>query len=944
MPTDADNLTPEQAAVVAHDRGPALVYAVAGAGKTTSMVHRIERLVREGVFAADRVLATSFGRSNADDLRRDLAPWPHCAPVDVRTLHSLGRQFIVWAQQAGHYPSLRLNQNGNGSDPTHGLFYRSLAIARAQGAAYAGELDGLDRDDFLDFVDRCKGNLAYADLEGAGLPPAALEKAVQAEAPTDLPWYLDLYRLFERVRLEQGVVTFSDMLLTGWEALVRYPEVLARAQRSYDCVLVDEFQDINLAQAEMLDLITAPHRNYMAIGDDDQTIYEWRGASPDFILGFAERYGARRYFISENFRCPAGPLVLANAAIRHNRRRQAKQLRLTRGLGGRTEVRAVDGPQAAANAVLAEVLALQQRGASLNELAVLVRLNAQTAYIEQTLISNDVPYRYSDRFFDRPEVKTLIAYARLAWYERELRAGRNPFTVPARIAAFTEDWGAACNRPTRYLRNVLRDKVAERVVLSGQPLTTVLALSAEENSRLADLADDLDWLADHLNENAHTVLETLDERLGYQAYLQRSSGSAETGAGRAATVAAFIEFARGQGSLPEFLSQVKRLSDESRNGDGEVSEAVTLSTIHQAKGREWPIVVVPDGNEGVLPFRNDNLEEERRLFYVAVTRSRRDLLLLHDRNKATSRFLTECGHTLALPVLQAVRRALSVPPERLTVAEVIALTQGVTGLGLGSYFGSWWQAASARRQALAREVQRFLLAAERYGLSAYLGLKPKLLSPWREIAPVSASEAAAFPLERLLPQPVKHLETLRVLAARGEAAVLEAVLRWVPSGALTKDAAAEIARAGGAEAAAWLKARPEPLARELLALLKVEPRVGTWVRCDAGWGLITRMEGAASVGEAAAGKLHVRLRPASSAEKVVLDLEARTVTFPGVAQVYTCGTCGHFASADADAVLKRHSRAAHGAVGKAIRARPGGEVHWKWGPEYYREAPEDEWA
>lgn len=947
MARDPHTLTPEQAAVVAHDHGPALVYAVAGAGKTTSMVHRIERLVREDVVRAERILATSFGRSNADDLRRDLSPWPHCAGVDVRTLHSLGRLFIVWAQQAGRYPNLRLNGGEGEGDAKQGLFYRTLALARAQGAPYVGELDGLDREDFLDYVSRCKGNLAYADLEAARLPASALGKATQAEAPANTPWYLDLYRLFERARREQGAVTFDDMLLTGWEALVCHPEVLERAQRTYDCVLVDEFQDINLAQSELLDLITAPHRNYMAIGDDDQTIYEWRGASPDFILTFEKRYHARRYLISENFRCPAGPLVLANAAVRHNQRRQAKSLRLTRGLGGRTEVRAVDGPRATADSVLVEVQALQRRGASLEELAVLVRLNAQTAHIEQALIANDIPYRCQEPFFKRPEITTLISYARLAWYEKELQAGNNPLLSTWHRDLFVDAWRDAGNRPTRYLSTALREKVAERVLLSGQPFTTVLELSAEENARLADLADDLAWLADNLNNNAHTVLEELEDRLDYQGYLQRSSGSVETGAGRAATVAAFIEFARGQGTLPEFLSQVKRLSEEGvggRQGDG---EAVTLSTIHQAKGREWPVVIVPDCNEGVLPFRNDNLEEERRLFYVAVTRSRRDLLLLHDRNKTTSRFLAECDHVRTLPRLQAVRRALAVPPEKFGAAETIALTQAVHDLGLESYFGGWWEESSERRQYLAKEVQRYLRSADHYGLCAYLGLNRTLTSPWRDIAGLDGSADGDFlPLDRLLPEPTKHLGALRSLASQGAAPVLEAVLRWADEGRLDREAAAEVMRAGGAASLAFLKVQTGPLARELEQLLKVAPKAGAWVRCDAGWGLITRVESASGLAtrDAPSGKVHVLLRPSLQAEKVVLDLDARTITFPGKVQVYTCGECGHFASADHSMVLRKHGPAAHGQVGQTVRARPGSEVNWKHGPQFQRQAPEDEWA
>ena len=161
-------LTDQQQAVVDHPLGPALVFAVAGAGKTTAMVHRIERLVREGVFAPDRILATSFGTANVDDLKRALRAWPHCRPVDVRTLHSLGYDLVRRAIERGY---LKLKPAVIDAER---VLNAMLVEARRQSAPFVRELDGFDRRDFLDYVGGCKGTLAYADLTQAALPASAL--------------------------------------------------------------------------------------------------------------------------------------------------------------------------------------------------------------------------------------------------------------------------------------------------------------------------------------------------------------------------------------------------------------------------------------------------------------------------------------------------------------------------------------------------------------------------------------------------------------------------------------------------------------------------------------------------------------------------------------------------------------------------------------------------
>ena len=356
------------------------------------------------------------------DIQRLLADSPKYREVGVCTLHSIGFQALKAARSLGYFDYQQATDVDLEEVPNV-LFFRTLKQARSLGVSFAKELNDVDKDDFLDYVSTCKGNLRYPDLEKAGLPEAAMGVASQAPQTETIPWYLDLYRLFEEVRLETGLLTFDDMLMSGWEMLFRHPRVLADVSGRYQSVMVDEFQDVNLAQSEILDLITTAHRNYMVIGDEDQTIFEWRGASPRFILDFAMRYGAKRYTISDNFRCHASQVALANRVISQNSVREPKLVQLTKGFGGNTFV--IPGtPETQANHVTSEIRAEEGKGRKLADMVILVRKYAQTPMIEQALTREQIPYRIvgSQPFYKRPEVAALLNYLHLAVYDRKLRA------------------------------------------------------------------------------------------------------------------------------------------------------------------------------------------------------------------------------------------------------------------------------------------------------------------------------------------------------------------------------------------------------------------------------------------------------------------------------------------------------------------------------------------
>ena len=266
-------LTDEQLKIVHHERGPAIVYAVAGAGKSTTLAHRVHRLATHHDVDPARILICSFSRETVGDIRQKIeqlgVSGTHCL-----TFNALGRRIVQKTVMAGHWQPF--DEKDIEHKPAQLGMKALIELSRRQGKNFA-TLD-LNPEDLQTWISICKGNLRYAHLGQSQLPPEGLKFATQAQHP-DNPHYLEAYRIYEELRQNSRSLTFDDQLLLGWEALVRFPDIRAWLTAAYDYVLIDEYQDVNLVQVQLADILTERHRNYMAIGDDYQCIYEWRGAS-----------------------------------------------------------------------------------------------------------------------------------------------------------------------------------------------------------------------------------------------------------------------------------------------------------------------------------------------------------------------------------------------------------------------------------------------------------------------------------------------------------------------------------------------------------------------------------------------------------------------------------------------------------------------------------------
>ncbi|PTQ88250.1 ATP-dependent helicase [Agitococcus lubricus] len=696
-------LTEEQQAIVQHQHGAAVVYAVAGAGKSTTMAHRVAALVNKHGVLAQRILVCSFSRETVSDIRRKIEGLG-VQGAQCLTFNALGRRIIQQTVQLGYWLSFDEQAIEQRS---HQLAMRALVeLSRRHGKNFAN-LD-INQDDLLTFISICKGNLRYANLLQAQLPPPILSQVEQAHHQN--PHYLQAYQVYEQLRQQQHCLTFDDQLLLAWEALVRFDEVRVWAKQQFDYVLIDEFQDVNKVQVEIADILTEDHRNYMAIGDDDQCIYEWRGANVRYILDFKRRYQAQEYIISDNFRCYAQTTLLAGQVIQQNKQRYPKNLVAQKGFGGQLVLKGFEQEYALANYIVNEYKQLLAQGLSPQEVVILVRSYAQTAVIEAKLIQEGLPYHVvgSARFYERPEVKTLLSYLGLARQERDLSQ---------HIGSVSSQYIRRCldtlKAPNRYLSQEWLNQFANYLTQQSQSALAVLANqqvaapNEAAHKRLQQWVAVMRYLQQSLHKPIAEVLQTLISELGYLEYLKKAAGMVELGEERCQNVRALVNYAQKQGTVVEFLAHLAQLYKDTQHTD-DSQPRLQMMSIHRAKGLEWPTVFVPCCADEQLPINQDNLEEERRLLYVAMTRSQKNLHLLYSPTKKMSLFLREIQAEQVLQNASKLQQSLQRIESALEPDDAINLALGLKMYPLKRYLVHWWQPYPALKRAYQQQATRAL--------------------------------------------------------------------------------------------------------------------------------------------------------------------------------------------------------------------------------------------
>ncbi|MDQ2889889.1 MAG: UvrD-helicase domain-containing protein [Gemmatimonadota bacterium] len=612
-------LNEAQREAVLHFEGPMLVLAGAGSGKTRVLTTRIARLVEHHGVDAARILAVTFTNKAAGEMRDRISRLLGVEPKGMwcGTFHAIGARLLrANAAAVGRAPNFTIYDE----DDSIGVIKRVMEAAGISTKAWSPKtISALISD---------AKNALVTPSEYASLALDPVSRNASA-----------VYAKLEGALRAANAVTFDDLLTLPVELLAKDPALRLRLGTRFQFILVDEYQDTNRAQYQFIKLLASEHSNVVVVGDDDQSIYGWRGADIRNILDFEREFpDARVVRLEENYRSTPNILEVANAAISGNVGRKGKTLRATRPAGEPAAVVATLDDRDEAEWVVDEVTArMSSENRSARDFAVLYRTNAQSRTLEDSLRKHALPYRLvgAVRFYDRREIRDLMAYLKLIANPSDNEAFRRAVAVPKRGLGDTTIEtlaGAAQGAGVSMLEAASRPELLAAVRAAARGgLVTFAALVA----RFRDMAR---------TSSVDELLRDLVDTLKFGDYLR--ADSPEQARDRIENVTALIDGAAetvvddggevGLTPLDHFLQRAMLVAGTDQLDPA--AEAVTLMTMHNAKGLEYPVVFITGMEDGLFPTSQsfDNpakLEEERRLFYVGITRAKEKLYLTHAESR-----------------------------------------------------------------------------------------------------------------------------------------------------------------------------------------------------------------------------------------------------------------------------------------------------------------------
>jgi DNA helicase-2/ATP-dependent DNA helicase PcrA len=636
--TDAllEGLNEPQRQAVLHEEGPLLVLAGAGSGKTRVLTHRIANLIRTGKARPGEILAITFTNKAAGEMRDrvEMLVGPRTRAMWVMTFHSAcARLMRAEADKLGYTRTFTIYDESD-----------SLRLVKR----VADELD-IDTKRFAP-----RGlKRQISEAKNIGLDAAGYREQVSSFFEQTAA---DVYDLYEKRIHAMNAMDFDDLLLRSVNLFELYPDVRKRYANQFRFILVDEYQDTNRTQYRFLELLAEEHRNLMVVGDEDQSVYRFRGADIRNILDFQKDFpDAEVIRLEQNYRSTQPILSVSNAIIQNNRERLGKNLWTDIDKGDLPVIRELEDEHAEARYVAGEVERLVDEGMSRDEIAVFYRTNAQSRVLEDTLVRYGVSYQVigGTKFYDRAEVKDALAYLTF-------------LTNPSDAVAF----GRVVNSPKRGIGDTTQARILNQANTVGEVVWEI-ALRPEMVPGLGTAAvkavGRFMSIMERLQERVDSagVAELLEETLQESGYMDalRAERTIEA-EGRIENLEELVGVAREyeataeEPSVEEFLQQVALFSEQDNLKSDE--GIVTLMTIHNAKGLEFPVVFLIGMEDGVFPHMRSieagDVEEERRLAYVGITRAKQKLYLTYARQRSLyggsewnlpSRFLDEIPAELA---------------------------------------------------------------------------------------------------------------------------------------------------------------------------------------------------------------------------------------------------------------------------------------------------------
>ncbi len=628
-------LNPAQASAVQTTSGPLLILAGAGSGKTKTLTHRIAYLIAQERIWPNEILAVTFTNKAAREMRERLG---HLLRQD-----SSSRSFMPWM---GTF---------------HGICVRLLRID--------GDKIGIrpnyviyDEDDRQGLIKQAMKQLSITDKQVkpsavSGIISNAKNELVTPEEFSDTASYpfqkevAKIYTLYEKMRQEAGALDFDDLLIETVRLFKEQAEIRDKWRSQFKHILIDEYQDTNAAQYAIVKSLVGPERNICVVGDDWQSIYSWRGADFTNILNFERDFpGATIVKLEQNYRSTGAILEAAQSVITKNTQRTDKKLWTDGPAGAPVQVHNVYDESEEAYVVASRIAAQAAIGVrGYGDFAILYRTNAQSYTLERALLQQRVPYQIIGgvRFYDRKEIKDIVAYLRLLYQPSDRMSFSRIVNVPTR--------GIGATSLEKFL--IWQANSGFDIITALSNVEQTSSLTPRAKAAFETLGASLRLLQIKISNDTPPaeLIEILIDKLGYRDFILDGTPQAED---REANLGSLISDAKSFASLPDFLEEVALMSSADTSGD---TQKVTLMTIHAAKGLEFPVVFMVGMEEGILPHSRvydagpGELEEERRLCYVGMTRAREELHLSYAQSRlqfgqrgynAASRFLEDMGHDI----------------------------------------------------------------------------------------------------------------------------------------------------------------------------------------------------------------------------------------------------------------------------------------------------------
>lgn len=600
-----------QQQAIAHKKGPMLVLAGPGSGKTLVITERTKRLIEQEGIEPHKILVITFTKAAASEMKERFQKMMKgaYAPVQFGTFHAV---FFTILKHAYHY-----NVNNIVRDDQRKQIFREI-------------LDKIDIEieDENEFISDIESEISLVKGEMINL-----DHYYSIHCSEEI--FKQIYQMYHDKLQKQNLIDFDDMLVYCYELLKARKDIRKIWQKQFEYILIDEFQDINKVQYEVIKILSEKHKNLFVVGDDDQSIYRFRGAKPEIMLHFEKDFpNVQKTILDMNYRCSGNIVKGAAKVVQHNKKRFAKQITTNNEDGEAIRIANFPELRLENSKVVEELLRYKEMGISFSEMAILFRTNTQPRALLEKLMEFNIPFRIKDQIpniYEHWIAKNIIAYIKIALGSRER-------------ALFLQ----IANRPKRYLSREIFDT----------PFV--------DFERLRTYYDDKNWMMERIDRleydikvlakmNPYAAINYIRKGIAYEEYLTEYAAFRRIKPEELMdTLDEIQEAAKPFKTFEEWFTHIEEYGEELRKQakmrKDTQEDSITMATMHSAKGLEYRVVFIIDANEGITPHRKAiipaDMEEERRMFYVAMTRAKDFLHIYYVKERYNkelemSRFLRE---------------------------------------------------------------------------------------------------------------------------------------------------------------------------------------------------------------------------------------------------------------------------------------------------------------